>query len=61
MESVATLKPPDLVAMHEIIQVDGTLVKATVADDWRCCRWPDTSLALQNNFINLMPNRWDRR
>eukprot|EP00959_Pyramimonas_sp_CCMP1952_P266779 5577355-Pyramimonas_sp.AAC.1 len=61
MEYVATLKPPDLVAMHGVVHAYGTLVKATVADDWRCCRWPDTRLALQDSFANLVLSRWDRR
>eukprot|EP00959_Pyramimonas_sp_CCMP1952_P200029 4183819-Pyramimonas_sp.AAC.1 len=61
MEYVTTLKPPNLVAMHEVIQTYGALVKVAVADDWRCCRWPDTRPALQNGFTNFMSNRWDRR
>eukprot|EP00959_Pyramimonas_sp_CCMP1952_P472629 9500347-Pyramimonas_sp.AAC.1 len=47
MENVTTLKPPDLVAMHEVVQAYGTHVKITVASDRRRCRWPDTRLALQ--------------
>eukprot|EP00959_Pyramimonas_sp_CCMP1952_P227201 4750434-Pyramimonas_sp.AAC.1 len=56
MEYTTTLKPPELVAIHEVIQGYGTL-----ADDWRCCRWPDTRLALQSSFTNLTLHRWGRR
>eukprot|EP00959_Pyramimonas_sp_CCMP1952_P059649 1245785-Pyramimonas_sp.AAC.1 len=61
MEYVTALEPPDLVAMHEMVQAYGTLVKVTVADNWRCCRWPDARLALQSSFANLLLKRWDRR
>eukprot|EP00959_Pyramimonas_sp_CCMP1952_P246507 5152329-Pyramimonas_sp.AAC.1 len=54
MKYVTRLKPPDLVAMHEVIQEYGTLAKITVADDWRRCRWPDTRLALQSGFTNFI-------
>eukprot|EP00959_Pyramimonas_sp_CCMP1952_P043925 917825-Pyramimonas_sp.AAC.1 len=50
MEYVTTLKPPDLVATHEVARAYGTLMKNPVADDRRCCRWPDTRLALQSSF-----------
>eukprot|EP00959_Pyramimonas_sp_CCMP1952_P336580 7047752-Pyramimonas_sp.AAC.1 len=60
MEYVTTLKPADLVAMHEVIQAFGTLLKVTVADDWRRCRWPGARLALQKKFTNLMLNAWGR-
>eukprot|EP00959_Pyramimonas_sp_CCMP1952_P060423 1262157-Pyramimonas_sp.AAC.1 len=57
---VTTLKPPDLVAMHEVVQAYGTLAKITVADDRRCCRRPDARQALQSNFTNLILDRWNR-
>eukprot|EP00959_Pyramimonas_sp_CCMP1952_P325101 6804917-Pyramimonas_sp.AAC.1 len=57
MESGTTLKHPDLIVMHEVVQAYGTLVKDTVADDRWCCRWPDTRLALQSSCTKLILDR----
>eukprot|EP00959_Pyramimonas_sp_CCMP1952_P290202 6069946-Pyramimonas_sp.AAC.1 len=57
MGYVTTLKPPNPVVMHEMVQTYGTRVEITVADDRRRCRWPDARLALQRVFTNLMLDR----
>eukprot|EP00959_Pyramimonas_sp_CCMP1952_P189642 3967170-Pyramimonas_sp.AAC.1 len=34
VEYAATLKPPHLVVVHEIVQANGTRGKITITDDW---------------------------
>eukprot|EP00959_Pyramimonas_sp_CCMP1952_P412756 8649318-Pyramimonas_sp.AAC.1 len=55
-EYVAALEAPDLVVIHEQVQAYGTLTEVAVNEDGRCCRWPDTHLALQGGFTGLEPN-----
>eukprot|EP00959_Pyramimonas_sp_CCMP1952_P437639 9162768-Pyramimonas_sp.AAC.1 len=54
MKYTATPKSPHLVVVDEVAQANGTLVKVTVTDDRRRCRWPDARLALQRGLTNLV-------